>query len=285
MIQRSKITTFRKILIIITLNYNLIQLNCFSSDLKILGWIVLFSVLGSVGAILAAASFILLNQKFQKILISILISYAIGILLTASLFGLIPEAIEGSGGEPHFIMLFVLGGILFFFIIEKIIIWRNCQNEGCEVHSAAGPLVLVGDAFHNFTDGVVIAAAFLTNFSIGIVAGISVLIHEIPQETGDFGILLHQGYSRKKALLFNILSSLSTIPAAIISFYVLDIFSVFVPYLLAISAASFIYIALTDLTPELHQKADAKHSIRQILLIFVGILTMAMVILSVGHQH
>lgn len=216
---------------------------------------------------------------------SILISYAIGILLTASLFGLIPEAIESSGGEPHYIMLFVLGGILFFFIIEKIIIWRNCQNDVCEVHSAAGPLVLVGDAFHNFTDGVVIAAAFLTNFSIGVVVGISVIIHEIPQETGDFGILLHQGYSRKKALLFNSISSISTIPSAIISFYILDAFSVAVPYLLAISAASFIYIALTDLTPELHKKTETKHIIRQILLISVGILTMATVIILFGHQH
>ncbi|MFW9822710.1 MAG: ZIP family metal transporter [Candidatus Thorarchaeota archaeon] len=241
--------------------------------------------MGSVGAILAATGFILLSKKFQNILVSILISYATGILLTASLFGLIPEAIEGSGGEPHFIMLFVLGGILFFFIIEKIIIWRNCQNEVCEVHSAAGPLVLVGDAFHNFTDGIVITAAFLTNFSIGIVVGISVLIHEIPQETGDFGILLNQGYSRKKALLFNILSSLSTIPSAIISFFILGVFSVVVPYLLAISAASFIYIALTDLTPELHQKTDIKHSIRQIILIFIGILTMTIIILISGHQH
>ncbi|MFX0032100.1 MAG: ZIP family metal transporter [Candidatus Hodarchaeota archaeon] len=182
-------------------------------------------------------------------------------------------------------MLSVLGGILFFFIIEKIIIWRNCQRDECEVHSAAGPLVLIGDAFHNFTDGVVIAAAFLTNFSIGIVVGISVLIHEIPQETGDFGILLHQGYSRKKALLFNALSSISTIPSAIISYYILDVFSVAVPYLLAISASSFIYIALTDLTPELHQKTDIKHSIRQILLIFVGILTMASIIILIGHPH
>ncbi|MFW9771916.1 MAG: ZIP family metal transporter [Candidatus Heimdallarchaeota archaeon] len=214
-----------------------------------------------------------------------MISYAIGILLTASLFGLIPEAIESSGGEPHFIMLFVLGGVLFFFILEKIIIWRNCQSDACEVHSAAGPLVLVGDAFHNFTDGIVIAAGFLTNFSIGIVVGVSVLIHEIPQETGDFGILLHQGYSRKKALLLNALSSLSTIPSAIISFYVLGVFSVAVPYLLAISSASFIYIALTDLTPELHKKTEVKHIVRQILLILIGIITMALTIILFGHQH
>ena len=166
-------------------------------------WIIVFSVLGSLGAICAAAAFMLLSDKVQKLMVSILISYAIGILLTASLFGLIPEAIESSGGEPHLIMPFVLGGILFFFILEKIIIWRNCQDEVCDIHNAAGPLVLVGDALHNFTDGVVIAAAFLSNFSVGIVVGLSIIIHEIPQETGDFGILLHGGYSKKKAFIFS----------------------------------------------------------------------------------
>lgn len=248
-------------------------------------WIIVFSILGSLGAIGAAATFLLLSEKLQKLLISILISYAIGILLTASLFGLIPEAIESSGGEPHLIMPFVLGGILFFFMLEKIIIWRNCQDEVCDIHNAAGPLVLVGDAFHNFTDGVVIAAAFLTDFSVGVVVGLSILIHEIPQETGDFGILLHSGYSRRKAFLLNSISSMATIPSAIISYFVLDAFSIAVPYLLAISAASFIYIALTDLTPELHKRANPKYSIRQVILILAGVTTMALIIMLTIHQH
>jgi len=238
-----------------------------------------------VGAISAAAIFMLFNEKTQKLMINILISYAIGILLTASFFGLIPEAIESSGGEAHTIMPFVLGGILFFFFLEKIIIWRNCQDEICEVHSAAGPIVLVGDAVHNFTDGIVIAAAFLTNFTLGIVVGISIIIHEVPQETGDFGILLHGGYSRKKAFILNSASSSTTIISAIISYYILDLISIVIPYLLAISASSFIYIALTDLTPELHQRANIKYGIRQFLLILIGVITMALIIILSIHQH
>ncbi|MFX1268523.1 MAG: ZIP family metal transporter [Promethearchaeota archaeon] len=250
----------------------------------ILVWIIVFSIIGSLGAISAAATFILFNDKVQKLMISILISYAIGVLLTASLFGLIPEAIE-IVGEPHLIMTFVLGGILFFFVLEKIIIWRNCQDDVCDIHNAAGPLVLVGDALHNFTDGIVIAAAFLTDFSVGIIVGVSILIHEIPQETGDFGILLHSGYSRRKAFLLNAISSMATIPSAIIGYFILDIFSIAVPYLLAISAASFIYIALTDLTPQLHQRANPKYSIRQVILILAGVSTMVLIIILSIHQH
>jgi len=155
----------------------------------------------------------------------------------------------------------------------------------CDIHNAAGPLVLVGDALHNFTDGIVIAAAFLTDFSVGIIVGISILIHEIPQETGDFGILLHSGYSRRKTFLLNAISSMVTIPSAIISYFVLDVFSVAVPYLLAISAASFIYIALTDLTPQLHQRANPKYSIRQIILILAGVATMTFIVMLTVHQH
>jgi zinc and cadmium transporter len=227
----------------------------------------------------------LFSEKTQKLIINVLISYAIGILLTASLFGLIPEAIESSGGEAHTIMPFVLGGILLFFFLEKIVIWRNCQDEVCEVHSAAGPIVLVGDAVHNFTDGIVIAAAFLTDFTLGIVVGISILIHEIPQETGDFGILLHSGYTKKKAFILNAISSSTTILSAIISYFILDFLSTIIPYLIAISASSFIYIALTDLTPELHQPVSIKYGIRQFLLILVGVITMSLIIILSLHQH
>jgi len=178
-----------------------------------------------------------------------------------------------------------LGGIIFFFFLEKIIIWRNCQNEECEVHSAAGPIVLLGDAFHNFTDGIVIAAAFLTNFYIGIAAGLSILIHEIPQETGDFGILLHEGYSKKKAFIFNLLSSSTTIPAAILGYFVLDLITEMIPFFLAFSAASFIYIALSDLSPELHTQTNIKYGIRQLLLVIAGVITMVLIIILNSHQH
>jgi zinc and cadmium transporter len=248
-----------------------------------LEWIILFSILGSLGAMTAAATFLLFNEKTQKFLVTILISYATGTLLTVALFGLIPEAIEGAGHETHTVMLFVLGSILFFFFLEKIIIWRNCADEECDVHGiAAGPIVLIGDAFHNFTDGLVIAAAFLTDFTIGLAVGFAIIAHEIPQETGDFGILLHSGFSKKKAYLYNALSSISTIPASIIGYFVLGAISEIVPYVLAISAASFLYIALTDLTPELHKKLGIKHGLRQLLLIILGITTMILII-SLGN--
>lgn len=244
---------------------------------------MLFSILGSVGAIIAAAGFVFLGEKHQKTLVPMLVAFATGILLTAALLGLIPEAIE-SIGEPHLIMPFVLGGILFFFFTEKVVIWRNCRDKECEVHShASGSLILIGDSLHNLIDGIVIAASFLIDVSIGFGAGLTIIIHEIAHETGDFGILLHSGYSKKRAFIYNIASSSTTIPAAVISFFVLDSVIFIVPYLLAISAASFIYIALSDLTPELHQTTDLKYSIRQLLLILAGILTMVL-LLSIGNH-
>ena len=249
-------------------------------------WIILFSILGSLGAITAAGGFLLLSEKAQNLLTGILISYATGTLLAAALLGLIPEAIESAGNDPYSIMLFVLVSILFFFFLEKIIIWRNCPDEDCDVHSeAGGPLILLGDAFHNFTDGCVIAAAFLTDFTIGIAVSVAIIAHEIPQETGDFGILLHSGYSKKRAFISNALSSSTTIPSAIISYFVLGDLSAIIPYVLAISAASFLYIALSDLTPELHRKLGFKYSVRQLLLIILGIVTM-MVVFSLGvHSY
>lgn len=219
-------------------------------------------------------------------LVPILIAFATGILLAAALLGLIPEAIEEMGEEPHAIMPFILGGILFFFFMEKIVIWRNCRDNTCEVHShASGPIILIGDSLHNLSDGVVIAAAFLIDFALGIAAGITILIHELAHETGDFGILLHTGYSKKKAFTYNIVSSATTIPAAIIGYYLLTPFLFIVPFLLAIAAASFIYIALTDLTPELHKHTSLKYSIRQLILILAGIFTMFILLSLSGQAH
>jgi len=199
--------------------------------------------------------------------------------------GLIPEAIE-EVGEPHIIMPYILGGILFFFIMEKIVIWRNCRDKTCEVHShASGSIILMGDSLHNLTDGIVIAAAFLSEFHIGIVAGLTIIIHELAHETGDFGILIHSGYTKKKAFTYNIISSSTTIPASIISYFILDDIEFAVPFLLAISAASFIYIALSDLTPELHQHTDFKYIIRQLIIMILGIVLIMFLLSIGGHQH
>ncbi len=240
-------------------------------------WIILFSTLGSIGAILTAAMFLKVKKDKQRELIPCLVAYATGTLLTAALLGMIPHALGSV--EPVPIMFTVLAGILLFFMLEKFMIIRHCHDENCDVHSVAGPAVLlVGDAMHNLIDGVVIAASFLTDFSLGVIVSVSVIVHEIPQELGDFAILLNSGYSKKKAFKLNILSGISTIPGAIIAYYALDYIQNAIPYVMALSAASFLYLALSDLTPELHRSVGIKHSVRQFLLMLAGILTIVLVL-------
>lgn len=238
--------------------------------------IFLFSILGSIGAIITASILLLFKGKIQMKLVSYLISYATGTLLAAALLGMIPEAL--SQNEPLIIMSFVLGGIILFFFLEKMVIWRHCHDIECEIHSAVGSILLIGDAFHNFIDGVVIAVSFLISIPIGIIVGLSVIAHEVPQEVGDFAILIESGYSKRKAFLLNLLSSSFTIPGALIGYCILDSISVIIPFVLAISAASFIYIALTDLTPNLHRKIGLGNSIKQIIFIIGGIGTIILII-------
>jgi zinc and cadmium transporter len=235
-------------------------------------WITFFSLLGSVGALVTAAAFLLLREKIQKVLIPCLVSYATGTLLTAALLGLISHALRNTAHLP--ILSTVLAGIVIFFLLEKLVIWRHCHDIECEIHGIAGPMILIGDLFHNATDGLVIAASFLSSIPLGLAAGISIIAHEIPQEVGDFAILLHGGYTKRKALLLNTLSSLSTLPAAILAYYTLEIVRSAIPYIMALSAASFLYIALTDLYPQLHRKREFQSTIQQFLMILAGIGTM-----------
>jgi zinc and cadmium transporter len=240
-------------------------------------WIILFSFLSSIGVIILIAAFLFIQEKIQKVLVPCLISYATGTLLTASLLGLIPEALE-SGLSLKLILLTVLIGIILFFILEKIVILRHCHELECDRHKTAGYMVIIGDAFHNAIDGVVIAASFLSSIPLGIAAGISVIMHEIPQEVGDFGVLLYSGYSKWKALLWNIISSLTTLIAAITAYYALGIISAVTPYVMAISAASFLYIALTDLYPELHHRGGFRNSICQFIIMLIGVGTILLLL-------
>ena len=200
---------------------------------------------------------------------SCLVSYATGTLLGAAFLGMIPNALEYI--EPFRILAAVLVGIVLFFLLEKLVILSHCHDSACEVHSVAGPLILVGDAFHNFVDGVVIAAAFLTNTPFGVTTSLAVIAHEVPQEIGDFAILLDGGYSKQQAFLYNILSSLATLPGALICYFFLKTAQAAIPYILAISAASFIYIAMADLIPELHKRYGIRNTARQFILFISGI--------------
>jgi zinc and cadmium transporter len=212
-------------------------------------------------------------------LLPYLISYATGTLLAAAFLGMIPAALEEAPARE--ILASVLAGMVLFFILEKLVIWRHCHDSDCEVHGQAAPLVLVGDAFHNFVDGVVIAAAFLISIPLGVATAIAVIAHEVPQEIGDFAILLESGYSRTKALVLNTLSASTTLPGAMLTYFWLENTRAVVPYILALSAASFIYIATADLVPNLHRRVLLKDAVHQIVLMLLGIGTIAL--LHVGH--
>ncbi len=236
-----------------------------------LAWIIIFSLLGSVGALLGAALVLMLPEKPRRILTANLVSYATGTLLGAVFLGLVPKALKESP-SPR-ILVWLLVGILFFFVMEKLILWRHCHTPDCDVHASAGPLLLIGDAFHNFTDGVIIAGAFLISLPLGIATGLAVISHEIPQELGDFAILLESGYSRARALLYNLVSSLATLPGAIFGYYFLSHLMPVVPHILLVGAASFLYIALVDLTPYLHRRLGLADSLLQLVLILSGMAT------------
>lgn len=242
----------------------------------VLFYIILALIIGSVGSV-ALAGLLLFFKKEALAKISTYLMYLSGgTLLGAAFLGMIPKAVSMMNSKSIFPI--ILGGILFFFILEKIILWRTCQNKNCERHlKSAIPMILIGDAFHNAIDGVVIAASFLSSIELGIFVSLSVVFHEIPQELADFGILLKGGLSRKKALFYNMISGSSAIITGIIAYFALDSIKLLIPYALAFSASSFLYISLADLIPEMHKKTNFKESIFQILLILIGISIILMI--------
>lgn len=250
--------------------------------MDILGWIILFSVVGGLLSVIIAASFLFLPEGLRANLVPHLISFAIGSLLGAAFLGLLPHAFSYiKGGDFHQIFLTVLLGLLGFFILEKLVLWRHCHTDHCEAHGpapdqdtkAAGTLVLVGDAVHNFVDGILICAAFLADFDLGVVTAIAIAAHEIPQEVGDFVVLLHSGFKRGKALLFNVLASLATVAGALLAYVGLSQLEAALPYVLAVAASSFIYVAVADLIPGLHKRTQMNHTLQQLCLISAGVLT------------
>lgn len=233
-----------------------------------------FAFLGSIGAMLGAALLLLFPDAMRQRLLPCLLAYATGTLLGAAFLGMLPKALEKA--PPLAVSGTVLAGIVGFFILEKLVIWRHCHDQDCEEHGhRGGALILLGDAFHNFVDGVVIAAAFLTSVPLGVATALAVIAHEIPQELGDFAILLHSGLSRARAFAYNLASSLTTLPGVLVGWYWLAEVRQAIPFVLAISAASFIYIAVADLVPGLHRHASLKSGITQVLLILAGIATIA----------
>jgi zinc and cadmium transporter len=247
-----------------------------------LTYILLFTFLGSIGSVLIASLFLLCKHKTQKKLIPILVTFATGALLGSAFLGLIPESLEHLSAKNVFTT--VLGGILFFFFLEKLIRVHHCHNVDCHSHDKSlGKMIFVGDALHNFIDGLMIAGAFLVSIPAGIMVALAVIIHEIPQELGDFGIFLHSGYSKKKALVMNTISSATAFVGAGVGYIAFQQVHEFVPYVMALAAASFIYIALVDLSPELHKQTKLSHSFQQIFLLILGVGVIALVSQFHGH--
>jgi zinc and cadmium transporter len=229
------------------------------------------SVLGSVGGLIVASSLLLFTDSLRTRLIPWLISYAVGALLGVALLALLPEALETL--DPITTFETLLLGILLFFMLEKLVLLRHCHTDECHVHGAAAPLVLLGDAFHNFIDGATICTAVMTSVPLGVNTAIAVAAHEIPQEVGDFAILLAAGYSRRRAMLLNLLSGLSGIGGALLAYVAVEFMPSIKPYVLALSSASLLYIAMSDLIPDLHRGQADRNSFRQTALIAAGILT------------
>ena len=230
------------------------------------------SLIGGLGGLLVASGILLITDSARARFVPWLVSYAVGALLGVSTLKILPEALEQV--EPPQVLGTLLAGILLFFVLEKLVLWRHCHTHDCEVHDGSVFPVLVGDAFHNFVDGAVIAAAVMTSVPLGISTAVAVAAHEIPQEVGDFAVLLHAGYSRSRALMLNVLSAGASAVGAIAAFVAFDIVPLLLPYFLALAAASFLYVAMADLIPGLHRGRTDAASMRQILLIGAGVATM-----------
>lgn len=246
-------------------------------------WIILASLLGGILSVIAAALFAL-NARASYL--GGLVSYAIGALLGAVFLDILPEAIELSPNVAA-VSATVLGGILLFFTLEKVLIWRHCHHDHCEVHEPhesgehdhgrSGTMVIVGDTFHNFVDGIIIAAAFLVDVNLGIVTSLAIIAHEVPQEVGDFAILLHSGYTKLRAFQMNLISSFATLVGGMLGYIALRDMQSLVPYLLALASSSMIYVAVADLIPGLHKRTLMRDTVQQVLLICSGVATIALV--------
>ncbi len=280
-------------------------------DFSILTWIIVFSLLGGALSVIGAA---VVTLNISRVRTPMFISYAIGAMLGAVFLEILPHAIEVAS-SPKAMTATVLFGILLFFALEKLVIWRHCHGDHCEVHAVhteeecpdnvsatnvahsaetkfkvttkkqttiikdtqlhdhgrSGMMIMIGDTFHNFVDGILIASAFMVDVKVGIVTAVAMIAHEIPQEIGDFFILLHSGYSKKQAFIFNFISSLATMIGGLLAYFALQNMQNLVPTILGLAAASMLYVAVADLIPSLHKRTELRATISQLVLIVLGV--------------
>jgi zinc and cadmium transporter len=229
------------------------------------------SVLGSFGSLFIASGLLVLKPKARMALVPHLVSYAVGTLLGVALLSILPEVLGDLSAARTGMML--LAGIMSFFILEKLVLWHHCHSEDCDAHGRPGALVLIGHGVHSFVDGVAIGAAVQTSWPLGVSTAIAVALHEVPQQVGDFAVLLNAGYKRGPALGLSILSAAGAITGTIAAFMAFDYLPGFLPYALTFAAASFLYISMADLMPDLHKGRVDARAFKQLLLLLAGVAT------------
>ncbi len=254
-------------------------------------YIVLATLAGGLLSVIIAAA---LTLTMLSRIVRHLVSLSVGVLLGTALLHVLPEAFE-SDVEPHRLFATLLGGLLFFFLLEKAELYRHAhhhEGDGHEHHphfdrhqaGSGGWSVLVGDSIHNFCDGIIIAAAFLADVQLGMVTAAAVIAHEIPQEVGDYIVLLNAGFSRRKALLYNALSGLASVVGGVLGYFIVGPWEALFPYLLVAASSSFVYVAVADLLPQLQQRLSFRSTLAQIGWIAAG-LALVLLVKSLQHSH
>ncbi|MBC8021840.1 MAG: ZIP family metal transporter [Burkholderiales bacterium] len=249
--------------------------------MTVLAYIVASCLVGTLASLALAA---LVAFRVKANWIPTLVSYAVGALLGAAFLDLIPHIFHETA-HPQRVAGFLLAGILVFFMLEKLLLWRHHHHHSAEEqaeaeeemrrsghdHGRSGWMIVFGDSFHNFTDGVIIAGAFIADVKLGIVTSLAIIAHEIPQEIGDFLVLLHSGFGRTKALVWNAVSGLSAVAGGVLAYFALSAVSGWLNEILAFAAASMIYVAVADLIPGLHKKTGFAQSLTQVTFIALGV--------------
>jgi zinc and cadmium transporter len=210
----------------------------------------------SIGGLLLGAAAVTALTTVRHSLLHILVAFAAGTLLGAAFLGLMPEAVAER--SPEAVGLLALAAVAAFFLLEKWVIWHHCHDEECDQHQVAGYLVLVGDGVHNVVDGVALGAAFVADPALGVTVGVAVLAHEIPQEIGDYALLLDGGLSRRRALAYNVLSASTIVPGVIVGYLLTEAIEQAVPVALALAMGAFLYVALADLIADLHRRGPPR---------------------------
>jgi len=238
----------------------------------VLVWILASTFLVSLISLIGIFTFLVKEKQLHRILFY-LIGFSAGALIGSAFLHILPESLEKN--PSTFVFSWLIGGIVLFYVMERYFFWRHCHEEGqCKVHSFTY-LNLIGDGFHNFLDGMIIAASYTVSFQVGVVTTLAVIFHEIPQELGDFGVLIYGGFSKSKALFFNFISALAAMAGALIGYFIAGSQSSFSSIILPVTAGGFIYIATSDLIPELHKESDLKRSTLAFLAFLCGIGFMA----------